>query len=219
MIITPRLFLAKKNHAEFDEFGADIIQALTGNINFPVTEPDLLTVTAKHAQYHTAINAATGGTSAQRIVRDDLRKEFHVMITNLAYDVASRSNGNLAVYVTSGFDYRRPPVPKGDPGSAPNFHFEYNENEGELVSKHGKAANALMYELWLGTTPVPPASGGGTPTPGPTPGGWAKVSETTTTKVVLTGLTSGTRYYGYVITKGRKNKSSAPSNIATKICP
>ncbi len=215
MIITPRLFLKEKNHAEFDEFGANIIQALNGNINFPVTEPDLPAVTAKHALYHAAINAATGGTTAQRIVRDDLRKEFHVMITNLAYDVASRSNGNLAIYVTSGFDYRRPPVPKGDPGSAPNFHFEYNENEGELVSKHGKAANALMYELWLGTTPVPPASGGGTPTPGD----WAKVSENTATKVVLTGLTSGTRYYGYVITKGGKNKSSAPSNIATKICP
>ncbi len=224
MIITPKLGLAAKSYSEFDTYGADIIDALNGNMNFPITEPTLPMVTAKHGQYHTAMLAAIGGNTQQRQTRNQFRDELHVMLTNLANDVAARSNGDLAIYMTSGFDYRRPPVPSGDPVAPQNFRIVYTENEGELVFRCNKAANAIMYEVWLGTTPTPPASGGsgsggGTPTPGPTPGGWTKVSESTSTTALVSGLISGTRYYANVIAKGRKNKSSSASNTATKICP
>jgi|GEM_PF-1928060 len=222
--IVPSLKLAKKSDIEFDEYVADKLESLDplNNPNFPILDPDLATVTAKHSAYNHAVLAADGGNTQQRQTRDQLRDELHVIVTNLAYDVAKKSNNNLAIYMTSGFDYRRPSVPAGDPVSAENFRFAFNKNEAELVTRHQKAANAVIYELWIGTTPVPPAAGGGGPTPPtpPVPGAtWWKEAETSATTYVVTGLTSGTRYYGMVITKGRKNKSSAPSNIATKICP
>lgn len=219
MIITPKLGLAAKSFSEFDTYSADIVDALTGNINFPITEPAIAMVTAKQLQYHTAMLAAIGGNSQQRQTRNQFRDEMHIMLTNLANDVASRSNNDLAIYMTSGFDYRRPPVPSGDPVAPQNFRIVYNEHEGELVCRCNKAANAVMYEIWMGTTSTPPASGGSNPTPGPIPGGWVKVSESTSTSATITGLVSGTRYYAHVIAKGRRNKSSSPSNTATKICP
>jgi hypothetical protein len=225
MTIVPSLGLAKKTIADFDIYGADIISQMTGNPNFMVTLPTIADVTLKHGEYHTAVVAAEGGTAQQKVTRNLIRKQLHKMLTDLAYNVATLSNNDLSIYLTSGFDYKKPPVPSGGLANINDFRFDYTDNEadGELTTRHSKVKGALMYELWIGTTPVPPAAGGGAtnPTPGPTPGPatWWMYSEPSSTTKDVTGLTSGTRYYGYCVAKGSDNRRSNPSNIATKICP
>ena len=223
MKIIPRLLLNKKTFAAFDEFVATIITMLTGNVNFPITEPPLLMVQTKSGEYHDAVVAAENGNKQQRQFRKQKRGELHIMVTDLAWDVASRSSGDLAIYLTCGFDYKRPRTPAGDLTSPGNNRLGYTENSGELVNRHNVVKGALLYVVMVGITAVPPdmavstimASG---PTPGPTPGqDWWLAGVSSSTKFTITGLTPGTTYYSRCLALGTGGKIGPWSLVASKM--
>lgn len=225
MTIIPRLFLNKKSYEAFDEFVNLIITMLTGNINFPVTNPALAAVQAKSSAYHTLVLLCKdgNGNKVQRQQLRQLRKELHVMITDLAYDVASQSAGDLAIYLTSGFDYKRPRVPAGDLTAPGNNRLGYTENSGELVSRHNVVKGALLYVVMVGLTAVPTdipvttfmASG---PTPGPTPGqNWWLAGVSSSTKFTITGLIPGTTYYTRCLAIGSGGKIGPWSSVVGKM--
>ena len=203
MKIIPRLFLSLMSNETFDEFLHFIISMLTANVNFPVTNPVLGDVQLKADAYHTLVLACKEGmgNKVQRQQLRQLRGELHTMITDLAYDVATLSAGDLAIYLTSGFDYRRPRVPAGDLTAPGNNRLAYTEFSGELVNRHNKVKGALLYVVMVGITAIPTdvqvtamlASG---PTPGPTPGqDWWLAGVSSSTTFVIKELTPGTMYY------------------------
>jgi hypothetical protein len=89
-------------------------------------------VQAQSAAYHTLVLICKdgNGNKVQRQQRKQLRSELHIMITDLAYDIATLSAGDLAIYLTSGFDYKRPRVPAGDLTAPGNNRLAYTENVG-----------------------------------------------------------------------------------------
>ena len=223
MKILPRLFLNKKTFAAFDEFVATIITMLTGNVNFPITEPPLPTVQAKADEYHDAVVAAENGNKQQRQFRKQKRGELHTVVTDLAWDVASRSDGDLAIYLTSGFDYKRPRTAAGDLTAPGNNRLAYTELSGELINRHNVVKGALLYVVMVGITAVPTdvpvtamlASG---PTPGPTPGqDWWLAGVSSSTKFTITGLTPGTMYYTRCLALGTGGKIGPWSSVVGKM--
>ncbi|MCG3164618.1 MAG: hypothetical protein POELPBGB_00377 [Bacteroidia bacterium] len=226
MKIIPRLFLKLMNYEVFDEFVKFIITMLTGNVNFPVTNPTLADVQTKSDAYHAIVIICKdgNGNKVQRQQRKQLRDELHTMITDLAYDVATRSLGDLAIYLTSGFDYKRPRVPAGDLTAPGNNRLAYTENSGELVNRHNKVNGALLYVVMVGITAVPPevsatamlASG---PAPGPTPGqDWWIAGVSSSTKFTITGLTPGTMYYTRCLAIGSGGDKIGPwSSVVGKM--
>jgi hypothetical protein len=224
MKIIPRLLLSTKTFAAFDEFVATIIAMLTGNINFPITEPPLAAFQAKADEYHDAVVAAENGNKQQRQFRKQKRGELHIMTTDLAWDVASRSSGDLAIYLTSGFDYKRQRVPAGDLSAPANNRLGYTENSGELINRHNKVKGALLYVVMVGITAVPTdvpvtailASG---PTPGPAPGqDWWLAGVSSSTKFTIKGLTPGTMYYSRCLAIGSGGSKVGPwSSVVGKM--
>jgi len=225
MIITPSLGLAKKTFSEFGTFGASIVESLTGNPNFMITEPTLPVVVAEQMQYNAAVTAATGGNTQQRQFRKQQREVYHVMLTDLANDVASRSSGDLAIYLTSGFNYKRGRIPSGTPGAAQNYRLAYNKLSGQLVSRHNKVAGAVLYAVFIGITATPPAALLPTafavagPAPGPAPGAeWWFAGVSTSTTFIITGLMPKTEYFSRCVVIGSKGLVGPWSEIASKIC-
>jgi len=222
MKIIPRLLLRFMTYVVFDEFVVYIINRLTGNINFPIVEPSLATVQAKSDEYHAAVVAATNGNKQQRQVRKQKRDELHTIVTDLAYDVASRSFGDLAIYLTSGFDYKRPRVPAGDLTDPQNYRLGYTNNSGEMASRHSKVKGALLYVVMVGISATPPDEPGGStppsPAPGPMPGAeWWVAGVSSSTKFIIEGLTPGTMYYSRSRAIGRGGKMGPWSVVAGKM--
>lgn len=229
MKIVPKLELKKKSDIELDEFTEDRVDDLTGNANFPVTDPALADVEAKRVLFHDAVLAAINGTPAQTQTKNQLRDELELMDTNLAFDVAKRSNGDLAKYLSSGFSAKKQPVPAGQPNTPIDFLlvFTKNQEEGKLLAKWKKVENAKIYEVMIGTTPYPPddsanpSSGSpAPPMPGPDPSkDWGIAGAPTAAKLVITELTSGTKYYARARAIGTGGSVSGWSDIASKMCP
>jgi hypothetical protein len=224
MKIIPRLLLSKKTFAAFDEFVATIIAMLTGNVNFPITEPPLPTVQAKAEEYHDAVVAAENGNKQQRQFRKQKRDELHTVVTDLAWDIASRSDGDLAIYLTSGLDYKRPRTPAGDLTAPANNRLAYTKNSGELVNRHNKVKGALLYVVMVGITAVPAdvpvaAMMAAGPVPGPTPGqDWWLAGVSSSTKFTITGLTPGTMYYTRCLAIGSGGDKIGPwSSVVGKM--
>lgn len=218
MKIIPRLLLRLMSYEGFDEFVNLIISMLTGNINFPVTTPALAVVQAKAAAYHTAVLQCKdgNGNKVQRQQRKQLRTELHIIITELAYDVAARSLGDLAIYLTSGFDYKRPRVPAGDLTAPGNNRLGYNVNSGELVNRHNKVQGAILYVIMVGITATPDnvsvlATMAMGPTPGPAPGqNWWLAGVSSSTTFTITELAPGTMYYTRCCAIGRGGSKVGP---------
>lgn len=218
MKIIPRLFLSLMTYEGFNDFVSLIIRMLTGNINFPVTTPALGDVQTKAAAYNTVVLQCKdgNGNKVERQQRKQLRAELHIMITELAYDVAARSLGDLAIYLTSGFDYRRPRVPAGDLTAPANNRLSYNVNSGELVNRHNKVQGALLYAIMIGTTANPDnvaamASIAAGPTPGPMPGqNWWFAGVSSSSTFVLKNLNPGTMYYTRCCAIGRGGSKVGP---------
>ncbi len=226
MKIIPRLFLKLMSYEGFDEFVNLIISMLTGNINFPVTNPSLAALVAKSNAYHTIVLICKdgNGNKVQRQQRKQLRSELHIMITDLAYDIATLSAGDLAIYLTSGFDYKRPRVPAGDLTAPGNNRLAYTELSGELVNRHNKVQGAVLYVIMIGTTPEPDngsvtsaiASG---PAPGPMPGqNWWLAGVSSSTTFVIKELTPGTIYYTHCCAIGSGSTKVGPwSSVVGKM--
>lgn len=226
MKIIPRLFLSLMSYEAFDEYVKLIITMLTGNVNFPMTTPPLPMVQAKSDAYHAIVLLCKdgNGNKVQRQQRKQQREELHIMITDLAYDVAASSFGDLAIYLTSGFDYRRPRVPAGDLTAPANNRLAYSLHSGELINRHNKVQGAILYAIMVGITAIPDndsviAAMAAGPTPGPSPGqNWWLAGVSSSTTFTITGLNPGTMYYTRCIAIGRGGSKVGPwSSVVGKM--
>lgn len=203
-IIIPKLELRKKSDSELDEYTLDKIGKVpTG---FPVTDPTILDVTAKHTAYHDAIVKATDGTKADTDDKNTLRRQLSIMLTNLAYDCARRSNGNTTKFLTTGFAMKAKGSPIGILPAPLDFSLQAGANEGEMDTKWKKVDKADKYQVRIGLDPENPDS-------------WIIEAIVSPSKAHFTGLESGKKYYGRVRAIGSKGLYGNWSDISSKRCP
>lgn len=204
-IIIPALLLAKKRDDELLTYAESIMESLTGNANFPTTTPPLGDVQDAVDDYSGKLSKSFDGTKADTNAKVESRVTLERLLTALAVDVVRQSAGDLTKYLTSGFSAKRPATPSGVLPMPQSFRLKAGENEGEINLSCRKVGNNHGYEFWLGTDPVNPDE-------------WTLKRSSSSSKAVVMGLVSGTKYYGRCRAIGSRGRFGDWSDISSKRC-
>jgi hypothetical protein len=92
-------------------------------------------VQTKKTQFETALAAADNGTKGATAIKDQRRDELEQLITLQAYDCAKISNGDMPLYLTTGYAARNTKgSPTGPLSQVTGLSLDYGKNNGELIA-------------------------------------------------------------------------------------
>ena len=148
--LIPRLGLSKLNALAFAQFVAYIITALTGNAAFPAPSPTLVALQAKLTELKNAITDVSARVAGAIELRNQIRNELVIMLTELANYCVVAAAGDAAVFKTSGFELRRTPQPAPDPlDPVKNTRLVLTGDETELRLLFDPVRYAKSYEIYM----------------------------------------------------------------------
>jgi hypothetical protein len=195
---------------------------LTGNMNFPTPPVDMATFKSAIDSYNTLTTDALDGgkkvVSAKRKQRELVIK----MAEDIGHYVGSKSNNDLAIFNTSGFDAAQNVKSPLQPLTQAGIQYvDRGPISGSVVIKPKTLKGAVSYEMHYATVPAAgttPAVGAGTvPNPGPSvvPGLWTSIMLPTPKATTITNLAPGTTYQFHVRGLGKLGYSdwSDPVNF------
>ena len=186
-----------------------IIEALTGNTNFPTPTPALATVTGAINALDAAFNAAqTARQTAKEKTSDQNQKEdaLNLVMTQLAAYVESAANDNEQLVLSVGMDMRAPSVASTDPPDQPQgLTPSAGDHDGEVDLTWDKVTGAKSYVIEMSADAA-------------TPTNWTHAGVSTRSNFTANRLTSGGRYW-FRVAAVNNNGQSGWSDPATKIAP
>lgn len=130
------------------QFGRQIVQAMTGNPNFPTPTPALPAVTGGSDALETAYNDAQIARSVAKSktsIQDDQASSLDWIITQLANYVEGASDGDKAKIESAGFKIRNPPVPIGELPAPVDLQVTPSEFSGSADVKWKSVYGAKSY--------------------------------------------------------------------------
>ena len=193
--LIPRLGLSKLNALAFAQFVAYIITALNGNAAFTTPAPTLVALQAKLTELKNAIVDVDARVAGAIMLRDQIRNELVIMLTQLANYCVVAAAGDPAIFLTSGFDLRRLPQPAPDP-------LVLTGDETELRLLFDPVAYAKSYEIFM--SPDDDLH-------------FTFYSTTSAQRFLLRGLIPGKRYFVKVKPVGPKGIKGGFGEIASRI--
>lgn len=158
-----------------------IINAMTGNANFTTPVPDLATLTAAANAYSAALLKAATGNRVDIAEKNERKKELAGDFRTLANYVNTVAAGDVAKLISSGIELSK----QGSPVTITkpeNLQVVNGINTGELDVSVNTVKGAYAY-IFQYTTDENMA-----------PGKWVN-NPSTSSKVTLTNLQSGVRYF------------------------
>jgi Fibronectin type III domain len=186
-----------------------IINALTGNPNFPAPQPTLAQIDAATGALETAAantQAARAAAKTATSVQEQKEEALDQMMTQLGGHIESVSGGDETKILSAGMDVRDTGTPGSDPPSLPQaVALTEGDHAGELDTHWDRVSNARSYVIQLSQDP-------------PTQTSWQQAKVVARSQATLDGLTSGTRYWVRVAAVNA-NGQSGWSDPATKIAP
>jgi len=148
--IISKLGLSHISDSALGEYAQDKIEKINAASAFAAVNPSTATVGAKKTQYENALVAADNGTKGATALKDQRRTELEELLTAQAIDCARIASGNLALYLTTGYEAKDT---KGNPvGELPEVtgvELGYGANSGELKLKFKPVKKALNYTVWV----------------------------------------------------------------------
>lgn len=156
--------------------------AMTGNVNFPTPNPTLTQLATAMSDFQTAIGAAGSGNRTDIADKKAKKTALITMLHNLGSYVVYTAQGDLDKAKTSAFDFVKPSTPSLPLGKPSNLALQDGMNAGEVLATFDKAESARNYLCQ--TTPEPLTE----------QSVWQS-QNSTVTKVLLTGLPSGQKYW------------------------
>lgn len=186
-----------------------IVASLTGNADFPSTQPTLAEVTAAideldtaYAESQAARQDAKTKTSAQNQKEEALDRTM----SRLASYVESASSGDETKIKRAGMDTKSTATSPGAGLDAPTaLAASVGEHDGEIDLHWDKVNKARSYIIQKSADP-------------PTTTSWAHCAVSLKSQATVEGLTSGTKYWFRVAAVGTQGQSGW-SDPATKIAP
>ena len=184
-----------------------VVDALTGNPNFPNPHPPLADVTAiitatesKAAQ----VDATTQLRKTQTSELGALEDQLDAVMMQVASHVDSISAGDEAKIQSAGLDTRAAASATTEPPSTPSaLDVTVGDRDGELDASWDTVAGAKSYVIELSEDQ---------------PNAWKYSGVSTKSKYTLSGLESGKRYWTRVAAINSVGQSGW-SDPATKIAP
>lgn len=188
--------------------GHNIITKLTGNANFPVTNPTLAAFTTMVTALDTANAARMAAVSAAGLAltnRNLSEESYDAAITLLGTDIQNKSGGDIAKIQSAGLDIAASGAPVGLPGQVTDLTLSCGDFSGQLDVQWDSDPTATFYELQKSADPITATS-------------WVGCDPCTKSKTSLTGLTPGARTW--VQARARNSTGAGPwSDPAVKIVP
>jgi len=166
----------KLNKANF------IIGKLTGNPDFPVTDPTLAALTTATEEASAAAAAAETGDHQSVAIKKQKVAVLDKLMARLQSDINTKANGNVAKILGAGFEVSKPRTPAAKKGPVEGLTIKLGANPGEVVLKwkaiKGGSLNAIAYA----ENPVAGIE-------------MRPVAQTTKSKITISNLQSGVVYY------------------------
>lgn len=198
----PKLILdySKLSDAQLNLKAQNILDALTGNVNFPTTTPPIADFGLLVSAYATALTKAASGDRQQIALKNEAKLALVMAMRQMALDISTQANGNKAKLLSSGFDM----ASTGDGITNPiDFTLSDGANPGEMVFSCKGIRNALSYNFQY-TYEVP------------TEVTQWKIQPNSSRQFTFKSLQSGIRLYGRITAVGRKGRQ-ADSDILSRV--
>ena len=188
--------------------GRQIVMAMTGNVNFTTPDPALAAVTTVLNDLETAYNTAQAArdvAKAKTDLQDMAERAADAALTSEASYVQNKSGGDAVKILTAGMDVRNPSEPIGNLPAPADISATEGDHDGEIDLHWNQIKGAKSYVAQRTTTPTEAAS-------------WGNPTLSTKSKMTLSGLATGTKYYFRVAGVGAAGQG-AWSEIAVKVAP
>lgn len=178
------------------------IAMLTGNANFPTTNPSIAQLQTMWGDLKAAIDGVNSGNHALIPHRNNLLADARGLIRKLSYDIQNQSNGDYEKIKSSGFDVRKEKSPSYLPEQPANLKSTAIGN-GKIKLRWKALPNADMYVIESAPNPVA--------------GPWAVVNTSTRANFVIEFLSPGQLYYFRVFGANAMGNGN-PSDPAEQRC-
>jgi Fibronectin type III domain len=176
---------SKYNKLNDNDFRARLNAVLSGtfdNSKFPAPPVDKATFSSGLETYGVLIGDALDGSKKAIAAREKQRTTMAMMMRLLAHYVENTSNGNMDVFMSSGFEPAITTRSAPQPLAQPTIKAIDQGNSGELVVTVAPVNKTRSYEIRYGTSSSAPST-------------WAlKVVPSVKQPVTFDGLTAGTSY-------------------------
>lgn len=185
--------------------------ALTGNANFPTTNPTMAAYGVMIATAETkldAFNLAQAAALAATIEKDDAIKILHDGTVALGASVQSTSGGDPALIASADMGIKAPATPVGILPQVQNLSLSAGDNPGEVDGDWNPVKGRKLYELQkcIGDPAVE--------------ANWTHLETSGPSKLTLAGLPSGSRVWIRVRANASDPVNHGPwSQPATIIVP
>jgi hypothetical protein len=178
----PRVSLAfaRKIDTDLIAFTRNVITLMTGNAQYPTPLPALTDVTTAVNALETVVHDALDGGKIAIATRNAARAEMLSLLRQLASYVSGNCDADLVLLIGSGFDAVRAPAPVGVLPAPDNLRLDLTGISGQLYLRFDRVANAVNYSVQVATDPDGP---------------WTDQDLSTSTRVMIDGLTPGKVYW------------------------
>jgi hypothetical protein len=200
-----KLELKKKSFEDKCTFGETVHTQMTGNPVYPTPNPTLLELNTGNTNLKNANNAyKVAKQQADSLYNDLLSKDadWENLIKRLAMDVENTSGGDVTKITSAGFVVKSAPGAPQVPGQVLITAVDESKTSGQLFVKWKKIFNSKTYKVEM--------SADGT--------AYTEVDTITKTRITISHLTSGTKYWFRVTAIGSAGKG-APSDPWIKYAP
>ena len=202
---TPTLILdyGKLNNPSLNMKAQYVIEALTGNLNFPVLNPTLVDFTTLQTTFAESSTKATNGDRVLIAIKNQAKEALIAGMRMLAQDIIGIAQNDKVKLASSGFDL----ASSGDTGlnitTPTDFRVLDGMNNGELKFICKRVPNAIGYVLeHTDELPTEDTS-------------W-KIQTSSTREFTVKGLRSGIKVFGRIKAIGRKGQE-ANSDILSRV--
>lgn len=161
----------------------DIVQALTGNPNFPVTDPTKEAVETAANELQTAISEAQNKDRQKIAVKNQKEATLDDLMSKLQSDINTKSGGDPAKIYSAGMEPVDPRSPVGILGPVEELTLKLGIFPGSVVLKWKPIKKRLYYLVEFCYSPIGPGEQ------------WQKAGESTKAKIELDDLPSGQTIY------------------------
>ncbi|MEP7171066.1 MAG: fibronectin type III domain-containing protein [Bacteroidota bacterium] len=200
--IIPALGLRGLKNAELTSYADKRITDLIRDASsFPDLKPGPLEVNDVNQEYKRALSAPR--SKSNTTVRKRVRRALEIILIRCAQQCAFVSENELAVYVLSGFDYKRNRGIDQSLLALQILRIDLGINEGELIVHFKTVKNACSYEVCYGLRDAQRNS-------------WIATVSASSGKVFLDNLESGLYYKVRVRGVFGNNRYSPWSNTIIK---
>lgn len=177
------------------------ILKLTGNANFPTTNPTIAQLQTLADDLRDAIDAVKAGNTALIEHRDTLVADSKEAIRQLSYDIQFQSHGDEEKITSAGFEVRKPRTAPQLPAQVENLRSKALGNS-KIELRWKRVVNADMYVVAVAVDVVADK--------------WELMNKTTRCNIVLDNMQAGNTFFFRVYAINSKGDGN-PSDVVEQM--